>query len=529
MLIKHRSLKIFQIGFLIGTLLMISCRDDWKSASWNGDWGIPIAKGSLDIGHLIKTNKIELNGKESLTLKYRDTLFYLDAKDVLKIRDTSITSKLKLLLSTTITPGFQIMSEAKEINYNLNDAEIVQFDLKKGFLFFEVKNTLKTNIVVYLTLPGVKKDGLEFNYRAVIPPTSADAPWVSSKLDLANYSISLKGQYLNKFNKLYYELKVYTDSAGTEVKYTPDDVIEIKTLFTDIHPSYIKGYFGAFNATYKSSEYFKEFKNYLSGSIRVKDLSLKLIMDYSVGCDSKIKLNEVIGYNDKNNTYLKLNHEIIGKTINYTRQLDNNGIPSTNHSEYEMTSENSNINEFINNLPSALNYDFTLTLNPNGNNSGGNDFMYTNKTFLAKTELSVPLNVNVNDLILKDTINLAPNYAAVQKTQSAKIYLQTKNGFPLNASLQIFYFNILTNKYELIDDDIAIPAAEEFEGDKVKSPYINQLELPISPEHTMGLLVTDKIIITAKFNSTESNKYYVFYENYKIDYKLAISANVRVK
>ena len=99
-----------------------------------------------------------------------------------------------------------------------------------------------------------------------------------------------------------------------------------------------------------------------------------------------------------------------------------------------MNEENSNIDEWIENLPDSLVTSTSIEVNPLGDISSGNDFIYTDQALEANLEVDLPLCVSLDNILLRDTLEIDVN--STDKIDGLiKIFLN--NAFPLDGELNL--------------------------------------------------------------------------------------------
>ncbi|MBK6410088.1 MAG: hypothetical protein IPF78_10360 [Flavobacteriales bacterium] len=92
--------------------------------------------------------------------------------------------------------------------------------------------------------------------------------------------------------------------------------------------------------------------------------------------------------------------------MNIDRALDLGGMFQSALNTFNLDQGNSNIDLFIENLPSRVDYALDITINPLGDISNGHDFLYHDSKLSADLEIDIPLNLIATDLTLRKTVAL---------------------------------------------------------------------------------------------------------------------------
>ena len=256
------------------------------------------------------------------------------------------------------------------------------------------------------------------------------------------------------------------------------------------------------------------------GAIHANDIDLNLELENGVGTDFKLKINELSSI--RNNTGVNLSHSIIGQSQNINRAylVGNSVVPSFFTST--INSSNSNINSFIENLPTSFGYDIDIELNPLGNISGHNDFISKNHPLSIDVDLVTPFSFALDQLTLRDTIELS--IVDTNGINSGTLYMEITNGFPLSAEISLFPLNS-TN--QLLIPEL-IPSAIINSNNIVTDSITTTHSLTLSENTINNIKNSKQIIVEVVFNTPAGNSPIDFYDNYKIDFKISADFNATV-
>ena len=134
---------------------------------------------------------------------------------------------------------------------------------------------------------------------------------------------------------------------------------------------------------------FSVFNRIVDGTLDIEDVDVNLSFENGIGVDAQLVINQFKTINSNNGANHSLTHSIIGSPININRATQTNSVPEVNYTSYSnlLTTSNSNIDNLIEIFPNKLQYDISLLINPFGNISGSNDFIF--KKHPLKTKLNV--------------------------------------------------------------------------------------------------------------------------------------------
>jgi hypothetical protein len=185
----------------------------------------------------------------------------------------------------------------------------------------------------------------------------------------------------------------------------------------------------------------------------------------------------------------------------------------------------------IENLPDKFGYSMQMITNPLGNISGSNDFIYVDKLLKASLKMEIPLSLVANNLTLQDTLdfNISTTDGS-QNVHSGTITLFANNGFPFDASLQVYTLNennAVTDSlfgYANTIDEAPINSSLRVIGKK-----LTKIVIPIDENRMNLLYATKRIVLKAKFNTSAQPQYIKIYSDYGLDVKLVGDFNYTVQ
>ena len=275
-----------------------------------------------------------------------------------------------------------------------------------------------------------------------------DTAFASYEYDISGYEIDLRGFAGTGFNTLSTGFTIKTSETGNTVSIPAGPFIILEYGFSDILPNYGTGYFGQQSSTIDEEATEIDILNRITdGQMILDSVKIGLRMTNGAGADARFKLSRLSSINSRLNTTIDLNHSIVGSDILLGRAQDPTGNAAdviATEAYYYLDNGNSNVKQFIENLPDKLGFLFDFDLNPLGNVSSGNDFFYYDRPFEAVMDIDIPLRASLTNLTLVDTIawNLAGN-SVVESINSGSFTLIAVNGFPLEAMVELILMDTL--------------------------------------------------------------------------------------
>jgi hypothetical protein len=353
---------------------------------------------------------------------------------VLGIRD------LKPYSAIAAFPTQNIMEQDEGIVLEMGDGELKKILVKSGQMKIDFFTNVRENMTIYFKVPSLTKDGVAIEETIPVVGASPGTPVQETRIyDLAGYWMDYRGKNpeitdtVNTFHQILY---VTIDSSGRKIPMSLEDSVYMYYGITDVIPEYALGYFGSSeNPTGNESVIFEEF-NTLKGEIELDDATVKLKVTNALGAAGLLDINSISSYNRFTKKDVVLNSIVIPNTVSVVPARANPLRPWV--SEYELTKDNSNIVDFISNLPNEIRYNVNLKINPNGNTSNYKDFLYSDSKTSVSLEVDVPLKLSTTGLTMSDTVEFEyPNEEKAENVKSANLYLQIENGFPFEVEPMI--------------------------------------------------------------------------------------------
>lgn len=534
-IIKYKMKKVIIFLLVSGVVLFFSCRKEMQKPYWDTQLLAPLISSSLSIDNILPDSILQTNADSSMKIVYEGDIYKLDIDTLFKIPDTVIKTFYNIPINYTFSPGAIIINNnTSETTYQIADAELRTATVKSGFVKYTIKSKIQGPTNFVYSIPCAKLGGVPFSINVTVPGAVGGTPGVYSQVfDLSGYDIDLTGIAHNRVNTLYTSLTAsISPTASGPVTVSTTDSLIIENTFYDIIPYYAKGYFGnnTFNIGPDATE-FTLFKKIVDGTIQLEDVNFQLRLENYIGLDARVYINNISSINSRTGNSISLTNSLIGAPININRAAESGGMVYPTFAIFPLTVSNSNIKPMIENLPDQFGYELQIITNPLGNISGSNDFVYYDKLLNAKLNMEIPLSLVATDLTLVDTLDfkISTNNGN-QNINSGTLTLFADNGFPLDASLQMYLLNesgaIIDSVFSYINTIDEAPVNSSYRAIGKK---LTKLVVPLSESKVLRMYSAKKAIIKVKFNTSAQPNYIKIYSDYKIDVKVVGDFNYTIQ
>jgi len=537
-----RKLSLSLLLFLSAVLFFSTCRK--AGTSWDTELTTPIFTTSFGIDNLIADSLLVKNPDSSLVLVYNKTLCDFSLDSLFNLPDTTLVNDYRLPLGSFVFHSGDAITPAAPGNtntttYSLHGAGLKTVLLRSGKMQVLVTNKVRKKIQLNYQIPSASLNGQAFNKTVMVPARSGSSPGnFSAEYDLSGYTIDLSGPNQNSINTVVTVINANIDPtspAADTVLVTSADDLGIKSTFQKLVPEYARGYFGQTVQNVGPTESaFPVFSKIIAGSLQLQSIQIKFHIDNSIGLDSRITIADIYSKNSRTGKTVQLAAPIINNPININRAVQTFSVPPVIPSHYTSTLDNSNSNTkaLIENLPDKLGFQLSITPDPLGNVSGYNDFVYYGNGLQAGMDLQMPLSMVASNLTMADTLNVNFDNVTsnINRLHSCVLSLYALNGFPLDASVQLF----MLDQHGAIKDSLIgslnlISAAATDVNNKAIGQQPTILRIPVDAAKITNLVNSKKLMILARFNTASKPNFIKIYQEYKIDFKLTGDFNYTIK
>ncbi|MCB0763131.1 MAG: hypothetical protein R2815_10385 [Flavobacteriales bacterium] len=512
----------------------MGCSKEDGPAQWDVDLLAPLVNTTFTIGDLIDDTLLDVSSDGSVTLLYQSQLFAVDMDTVLKAPDTTFFYGAGLANgqgSVNLPAGFPFTSQNDLTRFDLEDLYLRSLILREGTLRMRLRNEIMSAIIGTFRLPGSTfPDGTNSITSEVGPGSLSNPTYSTQSRDLAGSVFDLRGPAYNDVNTLATSIDLLLDPNGSGATVNEGDSVVAEITYSGLIPQYAKGYFGDRTIHIGPEESDLDlFANVVNGTLDVDDVSLKLRVENGVGVDVQVRLDHLRAMNSHNGASVDLSHTIFQGPVNLNRAVDlgNGYAPSV----YTTTMDNtdSNVDVFLETLPDQVTYELDLHLNPLGDISNGNDFLYYDSKLRATLELEVPLRVIANELTLEKILDVdLPGTEDAHGLQSGDLRIFATNGFPFSARFQM----------DIVDAEGQVVRAVPLQGliasgvlganGVVQHSVDSRADAQLDADGIDLLYAGNRLRLRAIFNTADQAQHVRILDSYRMDVKIAAGAHYLV-
>ena len=518
-------MKFLGLRVLASCLVLLSlqsCKRD-EPTTWEPDVRAPLAYGRLTLNQLLVDSIFQQDEEGLWHVIVDQNLTNFDLDSLAEIPDTTFKLAYPLYVVGPVAQGQTVVSANQQVTINHPTAQFKQVRMKAGKLKYNVLSEVEGYLNCTVTIPGLTLNSVSQSISfQTTPPEGQHYSNTQGYFDLAGLDLSLTGQTGFSFNRLAYQFGVtVAPDASIPATVGIGDSILVEISFEDPQIDYALGYFGQHLFSFDEDVDFDAFSSIPEAVFDLNGASTTFSIRNAVGVDVQMDFNQISNWNENQQTQVNLQHTTLFSPINISRAQDNGGYVSETEYAVSLNAGNSNLDEFLENLPNKIRIQGDIRVNPLGNISASNDFLYTNNAINADLRMDIPLRIGIQNLILTDTIALSDSERELPV--EGKLLLWIKNGFALDASVSLYALS--NDGRDLIASDLRLlPAIAG--GDAASFiPVETWLEIPISD----ALLQANDLLIEVALQTPDGAGPVGLYANQAIDFKLVVDGNYSIQ
>lgn len=428
---------------LLLTLILLALSSCKKKATfWDTELGAPLVNDTMDLSKLTDNQTLVGNAAGNLDLDLTKTILDIGLSDVVSIPDTQVVQTFNATLSLNVPPGFNVFNETEEHQIDIPGVQLKKLRVFSGKIDLKVYNPLPTAVSFNVTLPGVYKDGILFQQTMSVGAGDNANPAVGTgSLDLSGYEMDLRGINGIAFNILQASVITTTDPNGPTVTVTPAQQFKVEATLKDIALDYARGYFGQQVFSDTTSFQLDYLEHIVSGFIDVNNIQLTVDISNGMKVPVKSELTLIENINSNGNT-VALNAPCIGQDLYLAPATGAWNTLNPSAQQIQINSQNSNIEQVLENVGSTMNLGYNILINPNGNVNGGWDEIYSTSRIKVDLHAQMPLQLQADQLTLTDTfaVALSQNNAKIHVT-GGYFQLDASNAFPMQCMMKLSFLN----------------------------------------------------------------------------------------
>lgn len=519
---RNFVLGIFIISLLMG---MSSCRKLASDLGWNTDLKAPIIHSSLGVDDIFVDSLLVQNPDQSWKLVLDQKIVAFDNNSLIEVHDTLSQDIFSIPIYFKVPPGQKVLEQTSVYEMELGDVELTTSRARDAELKFLVTNTITQPLLVEYEVVSSQKNGKTFKVTDSVPAATAQGPSKMIKtINLSYYDMDFTGPNHDRTNMVISKTTVSIHPNADTVWVNPSDSIIITSIFNKLDIDFAYGYFGQSTEIVSDSSNLSTFNNFKQGAFNLAATTAELRINNYLGADIQMQIQDILSINSEKGTTVALNDPIIGKNINILRgSLTGDTSNPVKPSKYVFPIHHSNIPSMLSNQPDMLAYKMRYQLNPLGNISGGNDFIYADKSIEGIIHMEIPLNVSMNNLVIQN--NSSFNFDKENKIKGGDMIISVDNLFPFDVAVQ---FYILDNQNNIVDsllhDKIKAPHGIMDAQGYVRKPVHSDLVIKMNEDMLRKMRENDQMLISAKIDSDGAGNRQL-YQHYNMDVKIILDAN----
>lgn len=434
---------------------------------------------------------------------------------------------IQLEYATAVFPSQNLLTENQEVQYNFGNSQVTYMEIKSGFVVMEVFSNVQEEIILDYSIPNSSRNfnPNDFVKQTVkVPPaTKGSYSKVVKQFPLDGYAVSYKGKTPDlppfKYNTVYSEFSARIEYTGIERTISLSDSVFVRFGLVEIKPKLAIGDFGKREFNFEQKEKIKAFEN-IKGDISLEDVKLSLWFKNTFGIEADMTVENIAGVNNRMSKTVSLMSSQLPGTFTIERAKNNPFVPFYYPLLFDKS--NSNVKQFLENMPDEINYKFSMVVRPRGS-FDYTDFVFDTSKLTANLRLEMPVEFGTAGLELSQLKSFNLNSIKnIDKVKSAVMKLEIINGYPLEAYTDIEFLDQTETVLATLNDagtlQRAMPANTDING-IVSNPVTSTLIYEIPPDKMYLVKKAVKIRIKAGFKTPEGKRFKI-YSNYKLKVKL---------
>jgi len=504
---------------------------------------LPLGYGSLGMDDLIarfdSTGFVKKDASGLLELSYNSQLLSLKASDVVSIPDQHfdqffVRSEIAL---PTITDSV-VLNKSKDYAFSLqSDERIDSIILKAGNFHFSIQSTFRHTGRLVVSSSYILKNGKAWKEEFYIGNTSGTYQGEFDR-SLSGLALHLLHRNDSTLLPLNFSLTLYSDD-GQPLQSSDQVTIDLGLLNIGFRLIYGNIGYKEFLAQQSSILVNLFEKSEIGGTIEFEDPRFTVQIDNAYGMPILMEFTNVYSSSERQNITVPISFppEENPVQINYPA-LNEIGLSK----QTLFTFENSNppFRDVMQTEPNKIH--FTTRAYTDISKAGSTNFVLDTSRFTASVNVVLPVWLRAGEFVLRDTIDFDFQNMLGEKERSLidtlVLYLEVNNGLPLNVGVQLAFVDA---SYQVLDSLFDSNSLPQVPSGKLSADYTVDQQTGKTLKKTYAGIGKDKIkrienaryaIVSAELNTTDfqtnPSLKVKFYDYYKLDFKLAAKALLRI-
>ena len=525
---KQYYLLFLTLIFLLSSTSCVKDKfnvNEMGNNKWDPDIAAPVINTSLTMKNLMnETDGVswQEDNDNLVSLVYAEEIISKKAKDIITIPDQASNKTINWDYPGGIPVGDSLSKTVVFTRqFDFNSDVIDSLTLANGKIDYYIETDMNHDSKMEITVPGLKKNGQSFKTTINLDYTGSPPQTASKTFDVTGYKVEFSHSASQNYLNADVKITGYGDSNPNNSPYYYD----IETDFYNIEYSRLFGYLSQYEFDLNSDSVELDFfKGYDFKNVKINDPTVRLRFYNSCGMPFKGVFEELKAAKPNNEVILTKASGAPLDDVDIDKP-DINQIGDQVITNMVLDDNNSNIVNAFNIYPHWLIYDVTGVGNPGTNNY---NFILDTSALTIEAEVDVPLFGSAENFILKDTVDfdISQNNNDIGELQKADMQVLIKNGFPLEADLQVYFAdsnNVVLDS--LFEDRNIIKGAPPGSPPDYKSTESASKRTYVKKDKGEIDKIADarKAFIKAKMSTTGSgNNSVKIYSDYDIGFKLGV-------
>lgn len=547
---KITNLRFIAALFIAGLLIfMNSCLDpEWDFERVSDEViltpgvAAPLFYGTLELGDMVDlvdiTNRVKRFDDSLLYLSYATGLISFPANEIVDIPNQTfleffIDSEIALSpewIASDVNDTVSFQKNKNGVFVFENNEKIDSIHVKTMDLVIDVQSTFKHTGILTITSQSILIDGQPFQDIVQISDASGNFTY-NRTIPIDGHTVILDNTNPDTtFLPLTFNLDLI--NSGNPVLAT--ESCDISMTFVDPEFYSVFGYIGDYNLISSTGNVEIDIfdTDDFEGSLLFADPRFTLDFSNSYGLPVEVDLYNIQAFSRINDVFtdIIINPGIVPFRVG-APSLDE--IGDTVFSSFEITTDESNLEDAMETSPSEFNYAVSAVANPDG--PGTYNFLTDTSNLEVEFEVTLPIYIKANGWSIEETTDFDFEEEFGEDASDIIDYLRftmdATNYLPMHMDMQMFFADQDTVVIDSMftNDDFILPPSLNT-ADIVEQPTEYSKFVEFTKADLEKLQPTKFLIVRASVNTAniQQDKYVKFYSFYTVDFKLKMKADMTI-
>ena len=488
-----------------------------------------LPSGAVHYDSVRLNNNFLIEGNLTATLVNMDSpgssgnTVLIDTADAIDLQVT--LDQLDPVSATAVFPAQNLFNETAEAFIYPPSALLTSVHVAEGDIYMDAYSTINDSINLSYILPGAVNDANQTLQFLRVIPAAQNGQVVNEYVEIPvqDYNLDLQGMpgSSNIHNTFYTIFIGSIDSTGRIINLSLQDSVFVKTGIRNLIADRGYGFLGYDTIVGNDTLSLESTTGFLSGSLELDNVQLSLLVENYVGAPFGFKILDLKSANEDETRSLSWNQLGFEFTVPRAQELIPGAIPQPGRFTMSLDKTTSNIQDLLEFFPTSLRYEMEAYMNSGTPNSDFSQFLNTNYGIEANLMATVPLQVGLDSISLRDTVEFS--YIDVDKDWRMKggnLIIKAKNTYPFDARIDI----IMRNNGGIVMDTLKssewIQAAPIDANQRSAGMQESTITIPIQGLQLWALQNSETLVIKTTFNTDPEKGLVKIYSDNYIDLQL---------